>query len=830
MVIKAIICTLDNLPLLKEQVPILQADPLISDIIIVNNGSADGTEEWLAAQEDLITINRENLGAGPGRNAGLDAAGEFDYVLMVDGGIRPLVNSVAVMLDYLDKHPDVDVISPEIMTCFTTDPDAAHRRLVEIDKSTCFPQRALSSTAYALCRAKAWGGIRFSEEGPFGKPGWGTDDNELQLRWNRAGILHHDFSGTMLYRRTSGSFQRLFQETGIWPNQYGSIHEQRNVLVTQQYPEYFDLVWHATNLQVSVVILGWNEYPMFAEAIKALHEDLKDVPHEIIFVDNGSEDKTQWWLDTFALRWPWGDTTIDGKTGEILKRDEELESIWTGNVIRVDLPENRGTGEGYTAGLDIAKGKYIFLTDGDIIPAPGSVLGLYEFLESHDDVDFIAANPWFPQDVETIEEVEFDGYENVFCDSGKRGVHNGLGNYAYGFSMFRREIIDAGVRHPTTGPFAGAGCSFDDVEFANQMYTRGFKAYVFNISPYLHKRRDLARSGHENVLKNIRERKMWLNVRWLGQVDNYDIQYHQNQPPERHMRRVAVLGRGCENPSDISFELTQALNDMCYAECFDLRDHADFRNKEKGKPVPGEWDDYILLAGGDWDRWECPDWCHPSVYWAVDMFYEDGKHRWPQAEPIIQLERAAKCDRVFCTHQNAVEFFASNGIEATRLPSACNPHEEYSLDVERRLDWTALWHHCGLRVPFIKKVVEAYPKGFCCYKFREEWRKWVNQGKCSFNVSRLGELNFRPFEIMAAGIPLITSRVPEMDEFFVEGEHYLGFDNLARDTADADEAIEHVSWVLANPEDAQAMADRARALVLDQHTFGHRAMKMFGDF
>ena len=119
MVIKAIICTLDNLPLLKEQVAILEADPLISEIVVVNNGSTDGTYEWLDNTVDLNIIDRNNLGAGPGRNSGLDAAGEFDYVLMVDGGIRPLVNSIVVMLEYLESHPDVDVISPEIATCFT---------------------------------------------------------------------------------------------------------------------------------------------------------------------------------------------------------------------------------------------------------------------------------------------------------------------------------------------------------------------------------------------------------------------------------------------------------------------------------------------------------------------------------------------------------------------------------------------------------------------------------------------------------------------------------------------------------------------------------------
>ena len=86
MVIKAVVCTLDNLPLLKEQVQILQREP-IDEIVVVNNGSRDGTREWLDElddKDDLVIVHRENLGAGPGRNAGLDAAGDFDYVLMLD--------------------------------------------------------------------------------------------------------------------------------------------------------------------------------------------------------------------------------------------------------------------------------------------------------------------------------------------------------------------------------------------------------------------------------------------------------------------------------------------------------------------------------------------------------------------------------------------------------------------------------------------------------------------------------------------------------------------------------------------------------------------------
>ena len=115
--------------------------------------------------------------------------------------------------------------------------------------------------------------------------------------------------------------------------------------------------------------------------------------------------------------------------------------------------------------------------------------------------------------------------------------------------------------------------------------------------------------------------------------------------------------------------------------------------------------------------------------------------------------------------------------------------------------------------------MQVYPNGFCCYKFREEWTKWINEGKCSINLSRLGELNWRPFEIMATKVPLITNRTQELEELFTEGEHYLGFSS-------PEELIEKVGFVLENMDTAQAMADRAYKLVMANHTFYHRILQM----
>ena len=797
MVTKAIITTLDNLSILEQQIRILQND-LIGEIIVVNNGSLDGTREWLDVQSGVTVIHRENKGAGVGRNTGLDAAGVFDYVLLLDGGIRPLVGATQIMLDYLERYPEVDVISPEIATCFTTDPEKAHRRMVDpIDNSRCFPQRALSSTAYALCRYRAWDGIRFYTEGPFGKAGWGVDDNLMACDWNEAGILHHDFQGILVYRHASGSFARLFRDTGIWPNQYGSVYEQRNVLCSQLYPQYHDVIWLKGAIEVSVIMAVWNEYPTFAKEIKRIHDDLKDIPHEIIVVNNSSTDRTEWWLNTFSLRWPHGDTAIDSETEKILRRHEhpELSSVWTGNVIGIES-ENLGPGIAFNTAYDRAVGKYIFITDGDILPVRGSVKALYEYLDNHPEFDFVGINLHVCQE---------ENEDPPFCGTFEGMPRYGLGNYAYGYSIFRRKLIDSGIRYPSTGPFRGPGCGYDDSDFACQMYEKGFNGWLFNKPRYYHKRRDLTRTGREgqDAERNLEERRRFLRVKWRD--ISYEMTHFHDQPQNRHRRRIAVVGKALNVLGDFGNAIANALEKICIV----------------GRFVPGDepegWDDYLYVGSGDWNPPHALR--HPSTFWISDMVFP---WRWPHAQTERFVAAAKTHDRVFACQPSAAQHLQDEGMAAKWLPGAASVTLHKPHDVEKDLDWIALWHNCGPRPKLVEKLSEALPSGWVSWQGEGNYALQMSRARCSINLSRVGETNLRVFESMAIGVPLVTNRDAEgLTTLFQEGDHYLGYD-------DFDECVEQVLWVKGNPEKAQGMADRARAIVLQKHTFYHRVLEIFG--
>ena len=338
--VTAIITTLDNLPLLKRQIPVLMIE--VGRIIVVNNGSQDGTKEWLDTVGGIEVIHRRNNGAGPGRNAGLalwdnsteDAYGlPTPYVLMLDGGILPPLGGVAAMRDYLERHEDVDVISPEVASCFTTDESKSSLEIDFIDDDFTFTQRCLSGTAYCLTRAKCWDGMRFNEIGPFSQPGWGVDDNEMSYVWDDADIIHHDFTeraGFMFYRRASGSFARLYKETGVWPNQYGSVYEQRNVWTWQNYPAYHRPLFGWPGAILKSYVFEGVDYPELAKGIKEIHDNNQKKPYEIVVRTDGLSEKTLEWIDTHALRWHWGNTAIT-PSGDIVRKNGQ--DVWTGDFL-----------------------------------------------------------------------------------------------------------------------------------------------------------------------------------------------------------------------------------------------------------------------------------------------------------------------------------------------------------------------------------------------------------------------------------------------------------------------------------------------------------------
>lgn len=77
----AAIVTYNRLDMLRGAIESIRLQTEPTDILVVNNGSTDGTREYLAKQSDLKIINQDNIGGAGGFNTSLKYIAEHGYEL-----------------------------------------------------------------------------------------------------------------------------------------------------------------------------------------------------------------------------------------------------------------------------------------------------------------------------------------------------------------------------------------------------------------------------------------------------------------------------------------------------------------------------------------------------------------------------------------------------------------------------------------------------------------------------------------------------------------------------------------------------------------------------
>ena len=154
------------------------------------------------------------------------------------------------------------------------------------------------------------------------------------------------------------------------------------------------------------------------------------------------------------------------------------------------------------------------------------------------------------------------------------------------------------------------------------------------------------------------------------------------------------------------------------------------------------------------------------------------------------------------------------------LPYAYDPDIHYPMNLEKTTDVCMI----GLQYPTRMMLAEHLRRmnvnvNITTGIVYDEYREAYNRSRIALTWSTLLDLPARTWEGMAMKLPVITNRVPDLGNFFVEGEHYLGFDTEV-------EAIKQVLKVLSDPTNASEMAHNAYRKVLNYHSYDARVTQI----
>ncbi len=111
-----IIVNFNTLSYLKECLSHLHslALPFDFETIVVDNGSRDGSQEWLKTQSQCkYILSPENLGFAKGNNLAIKKAGG-EYILLLNTDAFPQRGSIERLIDFIETHKQAGIAGPQL--------------------------------------------------------------------------------------------------------------------------------------------------------------------------------------------------------------------------------------------------------------------------------------------------------------------------------------------------------------------------------------------------------------------------------------------------------------------------------------------------------------------------------------------------------------------------------------------------------------------------------------------------------------------------------------------------------------------------------------------
>ena len=113
-----VVVTYNRLALLKEAIDSLRNQIYTNrEIVVVNNGSTDGTQEWLNAQKDIIVITQQNQGGAGGFFTGMKYVAEhdYDYCWVMDDDVVCHSDALQELVNAYTKKPNIGFVCSKVI-------------------------------------------------------------------------------------------------------------------------------------------------------------------------------------------------------------------------------------------------------------------------------------------------------------------------------------------------------------------------------------------------------------------------------------------------------------------------------------------------------------------------------------------------------------------------------------------------------------------------------------------------------------------------------------------------------------------------------------------
>ncbi|MDY6986512.1 MAG: glycosyltransferase [Thermodesulfobacteriota bacterium] len=369
------------------------------EIIVIDNVSSDGTQDYLKTLKDAkIILNSTNNGFSKGCNQGISKA-RGDYIVLLNpdtmvskgwdahltahfqdgvGAVGPVSNYVAGLQKvelYCDEKPSGQIHVNGLQ-------DALYNR----NRKRSVETKLLIGFCF-MTKREVIDKVGMLDEDLF----LGNDDLELSLRLRKNGYKLLVATDTFIYHKGQASFKsepsektrRLVQEST--DALYRKLQEQYGQDQVPSPQELWGIDWFKPSPEIgtrltSIVILAYNQLAYTKKCISSIFKYTKK-PFELIVVDNGSSDGTMQYLKRVSSQYSANDHKplmhASGKKrrrkkGE--KRSGEKKRSHNGackavKVIRNE--ENLGFAAGNNQGMAVARGDYVLLMNNDVVVTPG---------------------------------------------------------------------------------------------------------------------------------------------------------------------------------------------------------------------------------------------------------------------------------------------------------------------------------------------------------------------------------------------------------------------------------------------------------------------------